>query len=169
MINPQIYISRYNLSPLLHSFISKGLLGIFPVTKARIFTVIFLSSCLCPHSVTHWFYFCALSPICSSSPLFCILIILNLRPCLLCSVSIVGASTSFSLPPLSLLSSSLPRVYTTTRLFFLNCSFGHIVALSKFFNILYCQQNKVQTQKQKIKRTSSIWPQSIFVILILND
>ena len=45
---PNIYISRYNFSPLLLSSVPKGLLGIFTVTQVRIFTVIFPPSLLHP-------------------------------------------------------------------------------------------------------------------------
>ena len=103
---PRIYILRYSFSPLLLSLSQRPPPYLHSYSGQNLYSHLSSRSSASPRLITHWFYFCTLSPICFSSPLFCMLIIPNLKRWLLSLRSIVVASTWCSLPSFSLLSST---------------------------------------------------------------
>ena len=73
------YISRYSFSPLLLSFSQRPPRYLHSYSGQNLYSHLSSRSFASPRLITHWFYFCTLSPICFSSPLFCMLIIPNLK------------------------------------------------------------------------------------------
>ena len=76
---PRIYISRYSFSPLLLSFSQRPPRYLHSYSGQNLYSHLSSRSFASPRLITHWFYFCTVSPICFSSPLFCMLIIPNLK------------------------------------------------------------------------------------------